>query len=173
MSFHNAVGKPSVAGKAQCPVRPEARNQHSRSERAVEPAVRPNSAGGRAIRRCPCAAPPPRSPRHPAPIGLSAARPPSRAEASRAPGCGRRGMDPQAATGRGPGEPSSQEAPSAEVRATGWGMRALATTRAGNREARALPRCRSPGKRRGRASARIESLTSNGSGRGDAHGPEP
>lgn len=156
MSFHNAVGKPRVAGTAQCPIRPEARNQHKRSERAVEPVVPHNNAGGRAVRRCPCAAPPPRSPRRPAPIGLSAARRPSRAGASQALGCGRPGMDPQAATGRGPGERSSQEAPSAEVSATGWGTRASATTQAGNRGARALPGGRSPGKRRGRASARRE-----------------
>lgn len=57
-------------------------------------------------------------------------------------------MDPQAAPGQGSGELSARESPSAEVSATGWG------TRTGSRGARALQSGRSPGKRRGPASAR-------------------
>lgn len=88
------------------------------------------------------------------PIGSPAASRGHVPERPGAPGCGRRGMDPLAASDRGPGEPSSQKAPSAEVSATGWGTRAPASTGAGSRGARGLRRGRSPGKRRGRASAR-------------------
>lgn len=159
-SFHTAVGKPSVAGKAGCPVGPKSPNQRLRSR---------HDAGGRVVRRCPCAAPPPRSQRH---ADWLARRLPGHVpERPGAPGCGRRGMDPQAASGRGPGEPSSQKASSAEVSATGWGTRAPASTRAGSRGARAPRRGRSPGKRRGRASARRAwPLTAVGTG---ARGPEP
>lgn len=69
-------------------------------------------------------------------------------ERPRSPSCGRRGMDPQEATGQGSGEPSARQVPSAEVSATGWGARAPATPRAGSRGARALREGRSPGKRR-------------------------
>ncbi|XP_051037912.1 coordinator of PRMT5 and differentiation stimulator [Phodopus roborovskii] len=82
------------------------------------------------------------------PIGPSAACRPSRAGASRSPSCGRRGMDPQEATGQGSGDPSARQVPSAEVSATGWGARAPATPRAGSLRARALQEGRSPGKRR-------------------------
>lgn len=155
-SLHTAVGKPSVAGKAQRPVGPKSLNQPSRSERAGEPALPGTTTQVGVSSGAVCAAPPPRSQR---PADWLARRlQPSRAGASLAPGCGRRGMDPQAATGRGPGEPSSLETPSAEVSATGWGTQSPATTpattRAGSREARAPRRGRSPGKRRGHASAR-------------------
>lgn len=74
------------------------------------------------------------------------------------------GMDPQAVTGQGPGEPNVREAPSAEVSATGWGTPAPATTLAGSRGARALRRGGSPGKRWGRASTRTAWPVTAGAG---------
>lgn len=143
-SFNTATGEAS-------PVRPRAPNQRWTADRAWEPAV---GAGRRWACRpapLPLRRPAP-SVAAPRPLARSAARRPSRAGASRAPGCGLRGMEPRAASGQGSGEPSAREVRSAEVSAAGSGERGHLPPpgpagRPGSRGARALPRGRSPGQR--------------------------
>lgn len=135
-SFNTATGEES-------PVRPRAPNQRWTADRAWEPAVRAGRRWACRPAPLPLRRPAP-SVAAPRPLARSAARRPSRAGASRAPGCGLRGMEPRAASGQGSGEPSAREVRSAEVSAAGSGERGHLPPPgpAGRPAAAGLARCR-------------------------------
>lgn len=169
-SFHTAVGESRVSRNAQWPVWPKALlNQRLRSDRAGKPAVR-NNAGGRVVRRCPCAAPPPRSQRRADWLARSLSAVTCRSvpgawlwaarhgpSGSHRSGAGRAecmGGPQRGGERHGVGDAGTRDHPGWKSRGSSASERPLTRETPGPREC-------------------AQSLSGNGGGRGNARGPEP